>query len=1174
MAQIKMPSGRLLLAVACLGWGHMAYAAPESALRPVKSGDVRWAVTGEATPLAGNAGFAPKGTGTVVAELQEPRADHYLITGEMLLEKPGSTVAMSVEKPAGGSGEAVVVKVLARPGKDGRLQIDRQILAVPKVTESWLPFAVSLLHGRARMQVLVPGARAVQADAPGAARRFTLSLKGAQARNLCVCALPSLPATLMPVSLDSAANVQVAGPAADRALGPALDSASLPKGVVEADGVPFCCVGRADANALDVSSSPRRSHIRSRRESKQPYSGLACEVPGDAYSALHLLAFSSTRQGTAPRLAARLGYQGGGADIWVEKVVAVPYLSGGAGNRGEAEEIVSRIPLRLADGTLGHLYHVRVPLAASADLRGLDPLGVELTRDISVPPDSVATQVVDPPSGVVVLAATLERSPLAVQYSTGQPGNIFHETQKAAFTVQLTNRCQRPLSGRVYAACAGPGTVEEGSSGRRNWTVEKPFALPPGKTEQIALDVTPGRRGWYACTLGVEAGGRPVQVRQTTFAVLAPDTRKAVGESPFGVWCFWGSHTATDDPDRVDRLASLIHKGGWRWTYGGKPSTRRNVAELPGPEVYQRLKNQYKITFNCQYPRSAKSAGPYHGAYYEEENFRETVVPWLAIAREKGFDPSYIVLHENRSSKAVVVRYSDFLGGRPYDMPAAEKEKLEGQFEMAKQFCAAVKKADPQAKILLINDYPAFAGEYLRRGFPAELFDVLGSEGAMFSRQPERQPDWLCLLGQIQQWKRMQAAYGYHKPVWFTEALYHGTGPGRLSLHEQAVIAVREAMLALAGGIERMAMCGVLADSADDYTRTDWGVAGYCFRDPECNPKPSYAMFAWLTQVLDQARYAGRLEHPSTALHVLDFVRPDGTHVYPLWVVRGKQKVALQVEGTAADVYDAYGNRLPAVMQGARLLVEATDTPVYVTGTRVGRVLSHSPVEIPQDPGRIIFEFDNPAQLQEVPGTSAALEAAPEMMPRIKGKFRSDFVREDGATALRAELLGDEDGRKLLPRHVEYALAKPIVLENQRPFALTLRVKGNGGWGRLMFELLDARGNVWTSVGSGSCENRGYPYVNFDGWHTVVLPLPGKYPGGAQPEGWPANEEWSLTLSPRWESEQEGSKPKDKLEYPLRLTKIIVTMRPHILYADTELNVRQPVVFLDRLGVLDPPPGM
>jgi hypothetical protein len=40
------------------------------------------------------------------------------------------------------------------------------------------------------------------------------------------------------------------------------------------------------------------------------------------------------------------------------------------------------------------------------------------------------------------------------------------------------------------------------------------------------------------------------------------------------------------------------------------------------------------------------------------------------------------------------------------------------------------------------------------------------------------------------------------------------------------------------------------------------------------------------------------------------------------------------------------------------------------------------------------------------------------------------------------------------------------------------------------------------------------------------------------------------------------------------LTKIIVTMRPHILYADTELPVRNPVIFLDRLGVLDPPRGM
>ena len=46
------------------------------------------------------------------------------------------------------------------------------------------------------------------------------------------------------------------------------------------------------------------------------------------------------------------------------------------------------------------------------------------------------------------------------------------------------------------------------------------------------------------------------------------------------------------------------------------------------------------------------------------------------------------------------------------------------------------------------------------------------------------------------------------------------------------------------------------------------------------------------------------------------------------------------------------------------------------------------------------------------------------------------------------------------------------------------------------------------------------------------------------------------------------------LDYPLTLTKIIVTMRPHILYVDEERPVDNRTILLDRLGLLDPPEGM
>ena len=71
------------------------------------------------------------------------------------------------------------------------------------------------------------------------------------------------------------------------------------------------------------------------------------------------------------------------------------------------------------------------------------------------------------------------------------------------------------------------------------------------------------------------------------------------------------------------------------------------------------------------------------------------------------------------------------------------------------------------------------------------------------------------MLGALHELKLIQQKYGYHKPLWTTEALYHSTKPGRFDLHDQAVVCVREAMLALTLGVERIAAANV---SGHDYT--------------------------------------------------------------------------------------------------------------------------------------------------------------------------------------------------------------------------------------------------------------------------------------------------------------------------------------------------------------------
>ena len=300
-------------------------------------------------------------------------------------------------------------------------------------------------------------------------------------------------------------------------------------------------------------------------------------------------------------------------------------------------------------------------------------------------------------------------------------------------------------------------------------------------------------------------------------------------------------------------------------------------------------------------------------------------------------------------------------------------------------------------------------------------------------------------------------------------------------------------------------------------------------------------------------------------------------------------------------MYDAFGNRLSIeTTEKGVLNVTVGDSPIYVTGPAVTKVLSHRPVEQKAAEGKVVVDFDKPGQLNEAKEPSKVLEST-WYQPRVKGDFRWELVTEDGASALKAELKPDKDDRKLLPRYLELALAQPIELTG-RPGTFTARVKGNGGWGRIMFEMQDAKGRIWTSSGSqhsgapnsGDC--RGDSFLSFDGWGTIRVPLPGQYPGKDQHVIWPANHEWWPTNNPPDEAklkareeaqaakavgkkmtraeqtrlEETGEEPVD---YPLKLTKIILEVRPEVLYVDEQRPVTSPVIYVDRVSVIEAAEG-
>ena len=1091
----------------------------------------------------------------------------------------------------------------------------RKTIKWENAADRWHRFALRVEGGMATLRL--NGEDVYRFEQPGLSlpRRMELT-GGAAVADLRARSAPPAPPLQRPLVLDDQANARVTGPGSDPDDAPGGKALAdwPPAPAADVDGVRFLLLPGSGLNAVDVAPSMAGwndpdnviAHYLDiggsrARDAVQRFNRVLIPVPGDQYEALHVLAYTPGRDGHTPQFTARLGYYGAdGAGQFSDATAAAPPLVGG---RAEPDsytsftdpridpalpEVLSRIPVKLADGSEGSVWHLRL-LMTTADLREFDKLHLELTRrpqvHVNVPDPNQFTELpAGPPSDAVVLGATLTLAPLTVQHTSSQGIPVFDDDQPAKFEVTVKNRSESRQAGRVFASPGGPGTGQQHGIKPEHWHVDQPIDLAPGEEKTVTLDLTPpsGRRGWYRTRIGVQPDGGPTNARSTSFAVLAPDTRKATDDSPFGVWCFWNAHTIappTEPGVHRDRLAKLIQKGGWKWTYGGvpKPTLDRKEDDVT-PRDYRDIQDTYGFNWNMlalpnhRPPFSFRRTGE-----WDLSDFDEKTIPKLRYYDEAGVEKTYKVLHESRTSNELLRRFSKWLGGDDYEMGDEERAELQLKFDKAVEFATRVKEADPDAKIVLGNDYLQFIGLLLEMGFPAEAFDIIGSEGANFLREPERQPDWHALLGFLAQNRRIQEATGYDKPLWFTEALYHATNPGNLTYHQQAVITVREAMLALMGGAERLAAAGIIIDPSGDYHWSHWGAAGLAHREPDYNPKPSYAMMAWLTQVLDQARPVAPVNTGDPAVFMLHFERPGGERVYPLWTPRGVTRVTLSGK-EVPKAFDAFGNPLQLEPDdGGRLRIEASDTPVYLVTPSDLTVESTEPIEQPGDLGKVLVDLA-PDAVTYLDRRSDVLEGNWDF-PRIKGDFDYEIVELDGGgTGLSVTLNDDDDPRKLFTRYAEFELAEPVELDG-KPRYLTARVKGNGGWGRLMFELTDASGRTWTSVGNqhpgaaNSGDPHGDSFFAFTGWHTIRFPLPGQYAGDDQTVLWPTNSNWWPTGGPPAKREIDGRYTVDEVGghtvvYPLTLTKLVVTMRPHILTTEGEVPLSDRTVILDKVGVL------
>lgn len=852
------------------------------------------------------------------------------------------------------------------------------------------------------------------------------------------------------------------------------------------------------------------------------------QVPRGDYVAAWLLARAGEGEQTSNHVTLRAGRRIGGAGV-ASQVVMVDFM--GTVPRGKEGWKAVRIPFSKA---------------LAQDIEG-EVMDIEITKELrlavrSPDPARFRWRPLGLPSSVEIAGITLERSPLQFELRAGTEGSLFEAPARPQFTARLQNITGDEQTFKLEVLVNGEkaqmleGTVPAGAS------IEKQIELPEQPLGHHTLEVA------------VHNAQGKLFSRSAFFGSLPADTRKFRAESPVGTWQFDGTHFTPKD---YGETGALYRKLGFRYgLFAATPELRKEMGVIRG--------NEYSIRGNISGEKAL-------------EGWEKVLATHPDVLR------TVLLFHEDSVSGLHVTRVPDlFHDHPPYQLNAEEKKRFDEMVKTATEGAKAIRAKYPEVKFSLGNGPLPLREEFYRNKFPADLFDFAGNEPGSFGRPPETQPpDGIANNASLWMDRQMLDAYGYSDKAIHQcyEITYPGTNPGNLSYQTQADYFIRHILHSMAWRMPQIRVGGIV-DVGNSYYFGNWGSSSFFTARPRIEPKPAAVAVATLTTALDGAVYDRFVETGSESAYLLRFRKKDDSLMLPHWVVRGVRDFHVKLEGELPPtlrLIAGHGEVREVPVRDGQATFRVSPTPGYLelpAGVQVVGVTLGQP-EYADAPSGKVSKLDALSSLEGwrvETKRNPALETYNPMTPRRKG----DFAFEEAAGAIRVTPRPLATGKPTMPMYAEMVRKESLVLPGE-PAEIGLWVDGNSSWGRIIFELEDASGQRWTSIGAKAQEGGsdwmrdwvgkdlaegftpgeiadwntddqfGVSRINFDGWRYVSFPLPGQYPG----EGyhWPSNSQWKFTGD-------------GVVHYPLRLTKVIVELPEKTLYLDRYEPARRPAIAL------------
>lgn len=675
------------------------------------------------------------------------------------------------------------------------------------------------------------------------------------------------------------------------------------------------------------------------------------------------------------------------------------------------------------------------------------------------------------PSDVVVLGAELIRAPAGLCVLPKNFGNLYYADAETP-----------TMTAHVVAEKAGDYRVTwvvKDVRGKVVETLSDGIRLAAGGSNAVTRVFAARTPGWYGVTtfLGA-ADNKPFMKRESSFVVQAPDTRKAVWDSPYFTWC----------PQSIRRSTNAVEFARW-----GDLLNRMGLhrATLIHPAAEERHYAKWRLTVD-----------PAPGIYFSESPDKaERIAKYERDVKD----------HMRRfpHTRSATVMHENYGGVPPLEMIGGKTKISEGQkaadklwTERATELAGVWRRLYPHVKLSLANsgDCLKTLAQLYRGGLDKSLIDGVGEEttgGATIPEMSTARAMWNI--------RELSRTYGYdHVGSW---ACYEWKSRPRRhfeSLRTQAAYYVRDALIAHAWRSPTIPV-GTGPEPDTSYFTTTWG-DGVFTREPLMQPMPGVAAVSTLTRVLDSCAFRRVVPLSSKTVYCLEFTRGD-EWVYALWTPRGAVKATLRTKAGKAVRTDCYGASTDeARMFSSRIATEISDEPCYFT-------LNKPLLAVELAPGGRAYPGEDYPGLKDARTLATAAAYGPVkdepkaggvtagggFLPTvIPGSFDARTV-EDAEKGTVVEMTLRTDSPVASPLMREYGFvefAEPVSVPTDA-HTLAVDVKGNSSWGRMYVLLVDAKGQRWMSSGQGGecySNDQGLFSLDFDGWHRMSLLLDEKSP--------------------------------------------------------------------------------